>query len=677
MTVLTPIPFQPTFMTRIPHCSIYSAKVIIQDADQKETHTDCSALDTLPWDLNNAYGGSAPYGGPINRGALRILGDYFLMPTVAGQVDTMVLNLTAPSIISLIAKEDNAGRVNFAVVSGAVGRRTASMPLIAMNDYNQRSELFVLSANTPTSYEIQLSYQAPTRVACPYFGFQLNVRPLEDVARSLICTSASPAVLPKASVKPNARGIYSEFTESYLASDVLTGNYTNQIEIDLTNTTGASRLIVGFGFASTSNMFRMRLYRRGFSANSLPYSIGNAVYEMSHAHTASTDVNLVLSGLLTADMYYLRITHPALTLPFNVTAGSAYCYPFIYQLEIVPDDSVPYVPDVEPPSASYLNPSDDLEIDIRFSTAIYDSVGNPVTSTNSGPFKGALSLQDTSDANAPAVHPTLAEGVEGMYWHAIFPASGFASKKSYKLVLDNTLFSEIPSDGPVVLVSTNIYRMIDTNCSGHGDLDRGVCFCARGYAGEECDGCDAGYRNTNKDPNGPLKCEVKVGNLCQLDSCGCKPNIQPCQPLGDCVESRGYVQCNCYGNYNGTTCQACKDGYNNWEAGCIRIGTQCPTCVHGTCNDVTKKCDCDEGYSGPDCSIQDHFPVQSNAGDGSSAGLTAIKVISLISVLFMIVTTIAFMIYRRISKKRRPYMAMEGFSIDDESAAELTTLDED
>eukprot|EP01119_Soliformovum_irregulare_P024045 TRINITY_DN853_c0_g1_i1.p1 TRINITY_DN853_c0_g1~~TRINITY_DN853_c0_g1_i1.p1 ORF type:complete len:3439 (+),score=826.93 TRINITY_DN853_c0_g1_i1:91-10407(+) len=676
LTLLTSMPYSANYMSRLGgFCGLFSGKIIIQDAATKDTHTDCSALDTLPWNLNTVDGGTDAFGGPMVGGTVRILGDNFLMPTVSGQVDTIALSVNTPSILSLIARENNAGSVNFNVESGPTTMRLITSPLISVNDYNQRSELYILGTpNKNTTYEVQLSYQSPMRVACPYFGFQANIQPLDEVVRRLVCTSTAPAKTPQYNAVPDASGVYSEFVESFLSPGVLTGNYTLEIKLNLTAQTGASRIIVGFGFSSMSNMFRMRLYQKGAGTSS-PYIIGNALYEMSHAKTGLTDVNLLFSGTVRPDVYYLRITHPPLNLPFNTTQGVSYCYPFVYSLEVIPDNDVPYVPDVEPPSGFYLDPTQSLELSISFSTAVYDSQGALQTSANSNAVKNALALQENTNPLGTPIKPTIAQGVQGKYWRVTFPGP-FTSKSTYKLTLaPNSLFSV--DRAAVRLTSTNLYNMIDTSCSGHGTMERGLCFCDRGYAGEQCDGCNAGFRNKN--PGGVLDCQRAVGTLCMEDSCGCLPGHTPCQPLGSCYDSTGYIQCVCIsqGLDPAQNCTGCKAGFSNFDAGCIPIGTECPKCIHGTCNQATKKCDCDKGYSGSDCSIEDHYVAPSTPGDGSSAGLTFLKVASLIAVLVMIAITIAFMVYRRIAKKRRPYMHMEGFSIDDESSSsELTTLDE-
>lgn len=53
-------------MALAPHCTTYSLRISIQDALEEE-HVDCADYNVLPWDLNTANGGSAPFGGPIDR----------------------------------------------------------------------------------------------------------------------------------------------------------------------------------------------------------------------------------------------------------------------------------------------------------------------------------------------------------------------------------------------------------------------------------------------------------------------------------------------------------------------------------------------------------------------------------------------------------------------------------
>lgn len=69
-------------------------------------HSDCSAYQPLPINLDNIDGGSAPFGGPMQRGYVHISGDSFIasgLGTASSSSATMACILDYDIFCYLIA----------------------------------------------------------------------------------------------------------------------------------------------------------------------------------------------------------------------------------------------------------------------------------------------------------------------------------------------------------------------------------------------------------------------------------------------------------------------------------------------------------------------------------------------------------------------------------------------
>jgi formylglycine-generating enzyme required for sulfatase activity len=148
------------------------------------------------------------------------------------------------------------------------------------------------------------------------------------------------------------------------------------------------------------------------------------------------------------------------------------------------------------------------------------------------------------------------------------------------------------------------------SCSGNGSCDDStgvvICTCDAGYAGDHCGSCDTGYQDNDGD------------GACLPD---CAGSGLDCGLFGDCDDATGTAACVCDQGYAGTSCQTCAAGYQDNDDDDICL----PDCSapeaacnpHEYCDDSsgTALCFCLEGYTGPTCDTCD-AGYQDNDGNG-------------------------------------------------------------
>ncbi len=154
-------------------------------------------------------------------------------------------------------------------------------------------------------------------------------------------------------------------------------------------------------------------------------------------------------------------------------------------------------------------------------------------------------------------------------------------------------------------------------CGAHGACDDSAgsarCQCELGYAGEYCNGCDAGYQDNDGD------------GVCAPS---CVTSGLDCGANGSCSDDSGAALCACDVGYAGAVCDACDVGYQDndgddaCQLSCLLSGLACAP--HGSCSDVSGSplCTCDVGYAGALCDACD-VGYQDNDADASCAATCA------------------------------------------------------
>lgn len=591
-----PILFMQTNL--FSHCNIYSLYIFAQDQSQEKFHVDCSSLDILPWNLNSIDGGSAPFGGPIdNVGSLYLFGSNFLMPPSASQFDTILFNISFTSLMSIITKYDNGGKIDFSIQRGTT-MKLITLPLVSSNDFYKHMEIYLLDSSKTskfTSYELELHYQLPImRTSCPSYSLQIIMQPLFIITQLLTCPNIiNPILPPQKIIVPNT-GEYSFYTSSYFTKQIM-DQYTDmstqtfKYEIQL-NITKNSFITINMAYNSLVNMFSIFLLKLNRFGDKV--EIASSDWEISKISRGNENLNQALFGTLLPGSYYIQITEPIIQNPELISIINR-CHPFIFDLQIVPNNGSILVSSVKPANGDYLSPTNNIQLEISFSQPVNFSEEQ---------VKNAFYLEDNNSKSN--IFPSIVQKdlFDSTFWTLIFPSSSLISKRTYTLKLKKGIL--INNKNSVQLISINRYSTIDTSCNERGEFDNGYCFCKAGYGGYECDRCIVGYIDINKG-KGPLNCTES--GKCKINSCGCDPvssSKDHCVPLGICNDTSGVVHCTCKEkNFAGQYCDECAPGYDNYQKGCP-LKVPCPqSCVRGYCDYTVGKCRCPGYWTGNTCDI--------------------------------------------------------------------------
>jgi len=682
------VPFGSLIST-FPFCARYSLHLSIEPETNNSARVDCSGYDVVPWDLNSPSGGSVPYGGPIRRGYLHLAGDHFLMPRSSSQVDLVLLNVSDRSLLVLITKEDFYADVRYVVQRSGTVKLIA--PLISsLSTPSQRSEVFLLTPSAlavPTQYEVELYFKPPsfTSVPCPYFTLQTMLGTLANLERSLVCSPSAVKRLPNSSIPSinSSENAYREHLEAFMDVELF-HRYVNRngafyYEMPFTLNVPSTLVSVSLGYNAFATALQVDLYRQ--IGPSFKFVIATAGFTLQRTGTGQTNANVAFSAILYSGSYVLVLSQPPQSQsPFLVNSSTS-CFPYLWDLQLIPEDGLPYVVSVSPPGAVDFAPNEDLELEVHFSTLLYSKATHQqITPENGlGTLGGALALQVVNDVTI-TVSPSRveSEGMDSPNWRFIF-SKPFLAKRTYQLVLHNGILVD-RNGSDIHLFSTNRYSMFDVNCAGHGTLDAGYCFCSEGYAGPDCSLCDAGYRMVDG------ICRKTSGDPCVDNpaACSCDPRKpKTCVPLGKCNASTGHIVCTCFFPFDGPTCSDCVAGHSNFQEGCPQ-NSSCPVCVRGSCDPSLRICICPDhwegrtcaecalGWTGDNCSSPSNYPSPSSSNSsGFLKFLEALEVIGYIGVSLVILVTIVFLLRRRFGKLSHRYspldMDMDDMDINDAS----------
>eukprot|EP01125_Pyxidicula_operculata_P010689 TRINITY_DN351_c0_g3_i1.p1 TRINITY_DN351_c0_g3~~TRINITY_DN351_c0_g3_i1.p1 ORF type:complete len:3455 (-),score=945.65 TRINITY_DN351_c0_g3_i1:93-9641(-) len=572
-------------------CSMFDLRITIGKSGSDRI--DCTSYDVFPWDLNSKDGGSEEFGGPMVQGTLNIWGDKFLMS--AGSKMSTKFHITQNSALNVFVSESSWANMRIRLTTTANTTNTI-FPLVSRSNYFQDVALYNLHPlPSNEDYIIELRYNTGRFESCSSFSFGLALQPLHVLENELTqFTCSEKHQLPPKTVNASFE-LSSHFTQSDITTYTDAQSKTFRYEIEFTNTR-KMMLDVSISYGQLYDFFTLRLVKK---SNTTYFDFNTGKWDALSSEAGYIGIVQHLDNkILPEGSYKLLIEQPSFSYDF---VQREYCYPYTLNFLMEPADGGPVVRYIYPATATDLDPTRDLNVELRFSEPLYTSSNQKITrSENTKHLLDSVYLLDiTSNTKvtpykfSEPIHSTERDDLTR--WTFLFGNSSFVFGHRYQLGIEN-LFSADKQQVKIVTPHYYTMRDFDLTCSGHGTYnpDLRKCECTDNRGGNECNKCATGYRMVG------TTCVVDY--LCKPDSCGCTSSTGAiCVPAGKCFEPQvpgGPVKCQCYGNLTGEKCEKCADGYRNYPA----CSPDCsPSCAHGICNDISPVCICDKNWAGASC----------------------------------------------------------------------------
>jgi len=660
-------------------CFDYTYNVQIQASSG--THSSCTQNDLIPWDLNDPSGGSAPFGGPVNsRGQLYLTGSSFNL--IEGKlIDYINVTVSKSSVLSVFTSVNTGS--SYLGISTTVNNLT---PVYSLASRLEGWKVFRLNAQTtPLKYTISLDRLVSTdRASCPSFEMAIALDTIDSIERQLLCPQSIYSRLPSSIVTFSANGLASEHIESILPNDYSFPNVTFELK-------EASMFIASMEFNPLSFDIEMDLFHLDSSGNMIKVRTGEIKGDEDDSSTSLTHLAYEVTQLNLYKGNYTLVIRSRSFVPTlfgedwqtTIFKGREVCYPFVWDLNILPVLNYPYIVEVDPEDATdiFFGERTNWDISIRFSTQPYTRDMVPITASSGNAIKQAFYL---SGGGSP-LYPDLVEPDEGgLDWKLVWSVSRMKTGVTYTLKLVATRIYNA-SQIEFSLPGIHTYSTADTSCNGHGTFKNGSCSCSDGYVGKECDVCDLGYQS-QKTTEGVITHCVPVGSadLCKPDSCGCLPvDGNKCEMIGLCDDSSGKVVCSCPSQYAGSHCEKCASGFTGYPR-CV-FANHCPSsCGHGECQVSTGTCACFSGWAGTQCdSCAPGFSGSEcsnyNPDDGSNSDSgwdSTLRVMIIAGIVILVVILLGFAAYYVWKRRSSPYHRLNRNLFDDEELAEAHTLED-
>lgn len=640
-----PLGWPSTIDYHLP-CSEFFIRISISGASSRADRVDCSAYEIFPWDLMREDGGSKDFGGPMQDGRLHLWSDKFLMNGDGTELESSFL-IAQPSLVSLFISQPTWNDLAARVVKGESD--TSIAPFAEHQTWYQQAAVFRVDENSPSHYEVDLTYLPSSWTSCAQFSFGLAIAPIRDLEQELAQSCSGNNQLPPEVITQNVFQLSSHFTDKDIAAHTKGDKgFIYDIEFSITETTD---LDVALSYNPLYNFFILRLYtNRGGETDAWSlFSEGswNTVSEEESALSFTQVIDVRLDQRFPKYRLSIEQQNPLLA---PKQSSQTFCYPFNFVFQMGSGDQ-PFVRYVEPTQGEKLNPDRDFYLELRFSSQLYisDTGRNPTAADRTKATRDALVtylfLQDL-DEDTKKVQPTVAQTPEdnpqpddGTRWMFTFSSKNLEFGSHYQLrLVPHHLFDK--SGKEVVLRTVHNYTMaeFEKRCNGHGTFNevakKCVCNSVEHRTGPTCTDCEPGYHEQDG------KCVRPAG--CSDNTCGCGPasTASHCEPLGVCSASTDpahpdAVTCSCNSpKYDGDRCEKCAPGYSNYPM-CTRDLCD-PPCEQGTCQD-DGKCKCKDNWAGDTCN--QCAPGFSGSKCETKNGI--MKVVGMILVVFIVCGLVA------------------------------------
>ncbi|PRP79088.1 hypothetical protein PROFUN_13150 [Planoprotostelium fungivorum] len=530
--------------TVINGCSDYQIFYTYTAATPDEVSDDdrkCLFASTLPADLADASGGSAPFGGPqAADGTVRIYGSDFLLDE--GE-HYMSFQVKEKSYVRAFAQGNHEeDDVDFIIYKDNV-----TTPAISYSMGVGHIESSPVKLSTPGKYVLDINVWdvGEKDLDCPLFHFEFALRTEAKLKSELACPILPADHLPPTNI--NVASVASEGLVGtyYLTKDDIaryTSGYRMKYRITVVNKDKDRFIYAGVLFDFLANDFRIsisdsqgRLVESGVN-NGLPRAPEYINFE-----------SWLFAQLLKNTTYYLDIEE---FQPFRFDFPSV-CHKFEFEFfnfdgEGDPSEA-PFIDMIYPESGEIVEPNEDLWVYVDFS----EPVGTPDNTQRRNLLKwvkdnSALYLkQSSSTSNILPVEADMWEDSEFTYLDVRFQAADIVPDRTFTIHLDASKFKDTNGVSFVNPLGSPTFSTSPTDfCNNHGNMVNGVCQCNAGYTGARCDQCATGYHQEGQ--------ECKPDAACPADYC---------HGHGECVPLDSERICFCNYGYAGRTCEECAYGF--------------------------------------------------------------------------------------------------------------------
>jgi hypothetical protein len=509
----------------------------------------CDA-DDLPTDLNTTTGGSANFGGPQASldGSIHFFGDNFAMPKGLNTKNNYIL---------ISVKQKSYLRIFLALEPGNAitanlyqnPNLTAAAPIASTVAAGSTDRSNVwILAPQPAYYVLDLYYTTISTLS------DCNYYTFELVLEpetSILSGLACPANMPDANsqMPPETINVYSG-QDFNVASDFL----ITSSRYVMNTRNGAYTYTMTLNVASNSTLSAIAAY--DFIVNEfvlvLQDAYGNNITVGIHQESPATDSgNNFMNYLqwhLGPGTYRLLLVDVGAST-YNLTT---FCHYFSFSLSITSNSAggTPRILQVQPSSGSNLNPNAALSLTVTFSEPATVSLPAGYGLTSYLAEQRIVYLQVSGSSSIVTAVEAYFD-LSGTILYLRFV--GFGDGQAYYLVLDNTKFvtaynSTVFTPGNMAVSHYYIMHKC-SGCSGHGA-------CLMSGDGTWTCACIGNWTGTN--------CE-KCADGFHAAGVQCVPNTycntNSCNTHGSCNAAAGYPVCTCNDGYNGATCSYCAPGY--------------------------------------------------------------------------------------------------------------------
>lgn len=398
-----------------------SAELVAREEAAVEA-APCFSMGTVPMplDLSDPKGGSPLLGGPIKDGRLLVRSKVLITDMHDGRkkmyiaTDGKPLQMKVGVLLGGYSKLSLASSLSFRVTS-STGKEIKQLIHWATDGGWER--VFVLDSGDKGYWlAFHHSHRERAESACLHFTLAIETHPLDELQRMMTCPSSFSRAQDKI---PNSFDIASlqssaspfRFKSPMWSCKQPQDGFLTKSKFTLTTQSWVSAE-VGFNFFISHG--EMDLVEQQNSQN--PSSIAFGEFDFVHNGGHQLNSRLVLGRVLPPGDYMIRVADDHYEKQLDKLSGSA-CFPFSFEILIVPEKAVPTVVSVQPDPTVPVHRGTDLVLTLRFSEPPAGTIEDVISCMWLGPYQakvgGSFHHLHSKYASAQHVTTVQASAAEG------------------------------------------------------------------------------------------------------------------------------------------------------------------------------------------------------------------------------------------------------------------------